>query len=363
MRNSILGKMSSENVSYTAREYADMHLIYGEVRLNARAASRLYSERYPNRRHPNYEVFIRTHNAIVEGRVPGSRKSSGRPSIVDDDTILNEVEDNPSVSTRMIELMTGISKSSAHRILKKHQYHPYHIQRVQHLLPRDYQARVEFCQQMLLKHTENPDFFNNILWTDESSCTQSGYINLHNLHSWNIENPHNIRQDRSQYRFTVNLWTGIYDGKIFGPTELPQSLNGTNYLNFLRNSVPLLLEDVPLEMRRSLWFQHDGCPAHYSRHVREYLNQTYPHRWIGRGGEISWPPRSPDLNPLDFFYWGFLKNEIYSNPIRDEAQLRDRIRISAAKIAERSLYGLKRSFLNRCRACISEGGGHFEHLL
>ena len=50
-----------------------------------------------------------------------------------------------------------------------------------------------------------------------------------------------------------------------------------------------------------LLFQHDGCPALYSRHVREYLNQTYPHRWIGRGGEILWPSRSPDLNPLDFF--------------------------------------------------------------
>ncbi|RLU17341.1 hypothetical protein DMN91_009574 [Ooceraea biroi] len=24
-------------------------------------------------------------------------------------------------------------------------------------------------------------------------------------------------------------------------------------------------------------------------------------QWIGRGGHISWPARSPDLNPLDFF--------------------------------------------------------------
>ena len=22
--------------------------------------------------------------------------------------------------------------------------------------------------------------------------------------------------------------------------------------------------------------------------------------WIGRGGTIAWPPRSPDLTPLDF---------------------------------------------------------------
>ena len=27
----------------------------------------------------------------------------------------------------------------------------------------------------------------------------------------------------------------------------------------------------------------------------------FPDAWIGRGGPIPWPPRSPDLSPLDFF--------------------------------------------------------------
>jgi hypothetical protein len=34
------------------------------------------------------------------------------------------------------------------------------------------------------------------------------------------------------------------------------------------------------------------------------LNRMYPNRWIGRGGLRYWTPRSPDLNPLDFFLWG-----------------------------------------------------------
>ena len=24
-----------------------------------------------------------------------------------------------------------------------------------------------------------------------------------------------------------------------------------------------------------------------------------------------WPPRSPDLNPCDFFLWGYLKSKVY----------------------------------------------------
>ncbi|KAG8289720.1 hypothetical protein J6590_098624, partial [Homalodisca vitripennis] len=45
----------------------------------------------------------------------------------------------------------------------------------------------------------------------------------------------------------------------------------------------------------------DGAPPHYGLHVREYLNNIFPNRLIGRRGSIEWPPRSPDLSPLDYF--------------------------------------------------------------
>jgi hypothetical protein len=33
-----------------------------------------------------------------------------------------------------------------------------------------------------------------------------------------------------------------------------------------------------------------------------------------------WPARSPDLNPCDFFFWGYLKNKVYSNNPRTEEE-------------------------------------------
>lgn len=123
-----------------------------------------------------------------------------------------------------------------------------------------------------------------------------------NLHEWHVENPNLMRQDRSQHRFKVNMWTGLLNGRIVGPYELPEALNAVNYLDFLQNHLPgLLPDDVPLSFFREMWFQQDGCPAHYALPVREYLNQEFPNRWIGRSGTISWPARSPDLNPIDFF--------------------------------------------------------------
>ena len=77
-----------------------------------------------------------------------------------------------------------------------------------------------------------------------------------------------------------------------------------NYIVFIRDILPEMLENVPLQVRQRLWFQHDGAPAHFALDVREYLNNVFPNRWIGRGGPVHWPPHSPDLTPMDFFIWG-----------------------------------------------------------
>lgn len=42
-------------------------------------------------------------------------------------------------------------------------------------------------------------------------------------------------------------------------------------------------------------FQHDDSPPHNSMVVRNFLINTFPNPWIGRGGTIHWTPRFPDL--------------------------------------------------------------------
>ena len=55
----------------------------------------------------------------------------------------------------------------------------------------------------------------------------------------------------------------------------------------------------------------DGAPPHWGLQVRAFLNDKFPERCIGRGGEAACPPRSPDINPLDFFLWGYEKTEAF----------------------------------------------------
>ena len=68
----------------------------------------------------------------------------------------------------------------------------------------------------------------------------------------------------------------------------------------LRNQIiPAVQEQFNLH---DIWFQQDGCPAHNTRIVANFLTNTFEDRWIGKNGPIRWPARSPDLSPNDFFY-------------------------------------------------------------
>ena len=59
--------------------------------------------------------------------------------------------------------------------------------------------------------------------------------------------------------------------------------------------------------------------------VCQFLNETFPDRWIERDGPIPWPPRSPDITPLNFFLWGYVKDIVCRTKMRDINDLQHRI--------------------------------------
>jgi hypothetical protein len=120
------------------------------------------------------------------------------------------------------------------------------------------------------------------------------------------------------------------------------------------------LEEVPLEVRREMWFQHDGAPVHFTNVVREYLGETFGNRWIGRGD-----PCSPDLTPLDFFFWGYMQGLEYETPVETQHDLVARIAVAAATIREMPgiFQTIQHNIARRCRICNKVCGRQFEQLL
>ena len=124
--------------------------------------------------------------------------------------------------------------------------HPYKLQKVQALKPADYPFRVDYSRWVLNRRAENPEFLFPVLWTDEATFTEGGLFNSRNSHIWAHENPRGVRVHNFQDKFAVNVWAGIVGNWLIGQYLLPSRLNGENYLVFVRDVLPDLLEEQHL---------------------------------------------------------------------------------------------------------------------
>jgi hypothetical protein len=83
--------------------------------------------------------------------------------------------------------------------------------------------------------------------------------------------------------------------------------------------------------------------------------EFYDNRLISLNMSHEWPPRSCDLTPCDFFLWPYIKNSIFSAPVVDMDDLRQRITNKFENVIDSIQRGV--------RLCMHEGGGHITHLL
>ncbi|GBN46849.1 hypothetical protein AVEN_127572-1 [Araneus ventricosus] len=103
-----------------------------------------------------------------------------------------------------------------------------------------------------------------------------------------------------------------------------------------------LSEDLPLSDLRNVWFQHDGAPPHKVSSVQQYNRDIFQQQVIGYGGCVGRPPRSPDLNPLDFFLCEYIKQRMYATPPSTLQELRNRITDACASALPAMLYNVQR---------------------
>ncbi|XP_022170290.1 uncharacterized protein LOC111033711 isoform X1 [Myzus persicae] len=108
----------------------------------------------------------------------------------------------------------------------------------------------------------------------------------------------------------------------------------------------------------------DGAPAHNAIIVRQQLNEMFGNRWMGTHGPVEWPPRSPDLTPLDFFLWGHLKTVIYADPPANLQVLKNKITVACRQLTkEQILAAPYREVSRRLELCLEKNGGNFEHFI
>jgi hypothetical protein len=105
------------------------------------------------------------------------------------------------------------------------------------------------------------------------------------------------------------------------------------------------------------YFQQDGATPHAANIVQKWLSDRFKDRFIDKS---KWPPRSPDINPCDFFLWGHLKSRVY-NPLPSTIDdLKSNIEREIKNIDQKTLNSVFENFLKRCDLLKTAGGGHIE---
>jgi len=89
------------------------------------------------------------------------------------------------------------------------------------------------------------------------------------------------------------------------------------------------------------------------------LDAICPSRWIGSDGPTPWPPRSPDITPLDFF-WRYVKDKLFSTPIAGITNLKERITDAPTTVTEDVLENTWRETDYRLDVLRATKGAHVE---
>ena len=269
-------------------------------------------------------------------------------------------DESQPYSQRKLEKNLDISRRSIGRMLKEMKLKPYRPRLINKLNEDDPDRRIEFCEKILNEVHSDGNFLKKILWTDEANFYLDGCVNRHNCVYYRESNPL-IFFEKSQFSPKILVWMGVcYDG-IVGPFIFKECVNAGNYLNLLQSSVvPVLREKFDMGQ---IVFQHDGAPSHFARCVRDYLDLTFPGRWIGRRGVIDWPARSPDLTVMDFSIWGYLKDRVYSHQPTTLDELELALFLEAQQIPKEMIEKACLSVYERVEMCIAAEGDNVDNIM
>ena len=269
---------------------------------------------------------------------------------------INEMlEENTSLSLRQWSPQVSLSATTVWRILRFDLSTKfYRPSTVQSLSESHVEQRKIFCTWLL---QQPASFVQKVIWTDEKIFVLNQKPNRKNDGLWSKVNPHQIVETNDRNAKKVMMFVAIVDGHIpivhaFVDEDCNnQSVNGASYLKLLQDVVwPALRFKAT---RKGYWWQQDGAPPHCTNLAKEFLLKKFNGRVISRGTPISWPAHSPDLNPLDFHFWGEAQRHVYKEQPKSIEDLIQCVKAFAATYATSIINKVADNVLKRAALCLN----------
>lgn len=317
---------------------------------------RAYRSQFKNRPCPTAQAITKlsrkfnTTGTILD--LPAKPKKERDIRVHARNTLKALFSEDPTLSIRKASVDAGISFSLCRDILLKDlQLRPYKYQSAHQLSSLDYDKRVIFAQWWL---DLEKDAHKWLITTDEAYFYLTESINKQNNRMWLNERPEDWIE-KPLHDAKVLVWCAITSRKVYGPYFFEESVNQHNYLHMLKSF--FWPRHYRLKDAKKYYFQQDGATPHTANLVQDYLKDKFGDQFIGKK---QWPPRSPDLNPCDYFLWGYLKSKVYKPLPKTLDDLKENITREIQKISTSILESTFLNFTKRCHLLIERNGGHIE---
>ena len=151
---------------------------------------------------------------------------------------------------------------------------------------------------------------------------------------------------------SIGLWGCINANGAGCCTVYNGRLNSDFYQKIIDDSL-LPSIDLFFESKCDIIFQQDNAPCHKSASTIQHLENN--------GIKVlKWPPRSPDLNPIEHI-WNMIDSKLYEISPKNLSELEAAIQKLWNELTPDLCRNLIESMPERIQACINAKGGHFDY--
>ena len=101
----------------------------------------------------------------------------------------------------------------------------------------------------------------------------------------------------------------------------------------------------------------------YSNVSIAMVKEMFPNKVILRRGDIMWPAHSPDLLVCNYFFWGYLKPQVYVRIPRNIKELKNVIQEEITAILNDMFHSAIQNLYHRLQQCILSVGSYLRDVL
>lgn len=315
----------------------------------------------------NRSTVQRWHTKFREGRISiEDDPRAGRPPAVTVDNtnasiIATLLDEDRRITVREIEAETGISKTSAQRILTQMLGKRKVAARwVPHFLSAEQKAtRSEIARELLARYeNEGETFLGRIIAIDETWIRDFEPEMKSQNNVWKSPGSPRAQKVRRQQSKMKEMMIFAYDTRgVIATDRVPTgtSVTGAYYKNFLQNVLrPKIRQLRPGMLQSGVLILHDNARPHISAPIK--LLEKY-------GWErLRHPAYSPDLSPPDFDLFPKLKEHLRGVRFPTLEELRREVTRQIRMLHKNETLNGIQALPRRWQACIDTGGDYIEGL-